>query len=331
MADHRSNNCIICERALDHTSELLDSKYYFNCRKCGSYGISIIALEDGLLDEVGKIISYFLLRHPDSSLQRKENNTPVILSEDITKYKEQSVEPNALELLDNLLSYYCTVGKIGEQFQGEKLIDLTIAAKSIYVEAGEWTVKQAAAMGWFGSYNPTQAVGYFDASFEISAIGWQEFYKRQKNNISSKQAFLALQFNNEVLREIIVPEIKLACSLAGFELLAVDDRPKAGLIDDKIRVDIRNSRFVVVDISDQNQGAYFEAGFAEGLGKHVFYICDKTEFEKHFRTENKIKTIHFDVEHQTIIQWDKDNPKSVGEELLASIRNTLPNEAKMTD
>ena len=293
--------------------------------------MSRIVIEDNKLADSEKVIGSFLLRHPDSLLPLEKNETPLILYDDFQKFRENYIEPNALELLDNFLFYYCHTGKIGQRFQQNKF-DITVAVKALDLGMGEWVVKQANSMGWLNVFDTqkTQS-GAFSSTFELSAAGWSEFYEKQKNHSSSKQAFLALQFNNEVLRKVIIPEIKSACALAGFELLAVDDRPKAGLIDDKIRVDIRNSRFVVVDISDQNQGAYFEAGFAEGLGKHVFYICDKIEFEKHFRTEKKVKTIHFDVEHQTIIQWDKDNPKSIGEDLLASIRNTLPNEAKMTD
>ena len=132
------------------------------------------------------------------------------------------------------------------------------------------------------------------------------------------------------MRNKIIPEIKSACEQAGFNLLAVNEKRQAGLIDNKIRVDIRNSRFLVVDISDQNQGAYFEAGFAEGLGKPVFYICDKTVFDKHHQTEKRKKTVHFDVEHHDIIVWEENNPKAVADQLLASIRNTLPDEAKMS-
>lgn len=332
MADYRSNNCAICSGALHQMSVQKGSTYYYNCSNCGPYGVSNQLLEDGLLNEKGKIIACFLLQHPTSTLERNGENTPLILSRDILKFEDSYVAPNALELLDNFLSYYCTVGKIGEEFRGVKKLNLSIAAKTLELDAGAWVVKQADKMGWLDSFRAREASGgYYDVTFEISAIGWQAFYERQKSDALSQQAFLALQFSNETLRNIIVPEIKLACTRAGFNLLAVNENRKAGLIDNKIRVDIRNSRFLVVDLSDQNQGAYFEAGFAEGLGKPIFYICDKEVFDKHHRTEKREKTVHFDVEHHDIIVWDKDNPKDVGEQLLASIRNTLPNEAKMSD
>jgi nucleoside 2-deoxyribosyltransferase len=44
-------------------------------------------------------------------------------------------------------------------------------------------------------------------------------------------------------------------------------------IDDQMRVALRTSRFVVADLTRGNRGAYWEAGFAEGLGRPVIYTC----------------------------------------------------------
>jgi nucleoside 2-deoxyribosyltransferase len=59
----------------------------------------------------------------------------------------------------------------------------------------------------------------------------------------------------------------------GFILRRLDDEPKAGLIDDRMRAEIQASRFVIVDLTHMNRGAYWEAGYAEGLGKPVIYTC----------------------------------------------------------
>jgi nucleoside 2-deoxyribosyltransferase len=66
-----------------------------------------------------------------------------------------------------------------------------------------------------------------------------------------------------------------AVAKTGFKLERVDTAPKAGLIDDKIKVDIRTARFVLADLTGNNNGVYWEAGFAEGLGKPVIYTCKK--------------------------------------------------------
>jgi nucleoside 2-deoxyribosyltransferase len=78
----------------------------------------------------------------------------------------------------------------------------------------------------------------------------------------------------------------------------------------------------VVDLSDRNPGAYWEAGFARGLGKPVIYVCDARKFDT---------TRHFDVEHYTTLKWDPAAPTEIADKLKATIRAMLPAEAKLTD
>ena len=69
-----------------------------------------------------------------------------------------------------------------------------------------------------------------------------------------------------------------AVASAGFDLVRLDEDPQAGSIDERLRVEIRKSRFLVADLTHGNPGAYWEAGFAEGLGKPVIYTCEKDDF-----------------------------------------------------
>ena len=66
--------------------------------------------------------------------------------------------------------------------------------------------------------------------------------------------------------------------MAGFDLFKSDDEPRAGLIDDQLRVDIQSSDFLIADLTHDNLGAYWEAGYAEGLGKPVIYTCEQENF-----------------------------------------------------
>jgi nucleoside 2-deoxyribosyltransferase len=88
-------------------------------------------------------------------------------------------------------------------------------------------------------------------------------------------------------------------------------------------VEIRTSRFLISDLTHENAGAYWEAGFAEGLGKPVIYTCEKSEFEMH-------KT-HFDTNHHLTVIWEMDDPEAVVEKLKATIRATLLGGAKLID
>ena len=55
---------------------------------------------------------------------------------------------------------------------------------------------------------------------------------------------------------------------------------------------IRDSKFVVVDLTHQNNGAYFEEGYAIGLGKPVIQLCQKDAI------------LHFDIAQKNTIMWD---------------------------
>jgi len=85
------------------------------------------------------------------------------------------------------------------------------------------------------------------------------------------------------------------------------------------------SRFLLADLTHGNQGAYWEAGFAEGLGKPVIYTCEKTVFE------NKEHGPHFDTNHHLTVLWSEDRRHQAAIDLKATIRATLPGDAKMTD
>jgi nucleoside 2-deoxyribosyltransferase len=90
-----------------------------------------------------------------------------------------------------------------------------------------------------------------------------------------------------------------------------------------LRVEIRTSRFLIADLTHGNQGAYWEAGFAEGLGKPVIYTCEKSQFE--------IYKTHFDTNHHLTVKWDKEQPEEFKKKLKDTIRATLPDEAVLMD
>ena len=94
-----------------------------------------------------------------------------------------------------------------------------------------------------------------------------------------------------------------------------------------MQVELRNCRFVVCDLSDQNRGAYWEAGFATGIGRPVFYLCRVDELQKKAQGGGA----HFDTAHYPIIPWDPGAPQAAIRRLKDMIRATLPEEATMID
>ena len=114
---------------------------------------------------------------------------------------------------------------------------------------------------------------------------------------------------------------------ADYDLRTTRESQGAGLIDDHIRVSIRESRFVVADISTGNRGAYWESGFAEGLGKPVIYTCKKSVWDD----KGDPNRPHFDTNHLHTIVWDPDNLPAARRQLADAIRNTFPDDHKPAD
>jgi hypothetical protein len=126
-----------------------------------------------------------------------------------------------------------------------------------------------------------------------------------------------------VVSNHFVPQVRLA----GFDLQRLDQGQPAGLSDDQLRVRIRQARFLVCDLTHGNRGAYWEAGFAEGLGRPVIYTCRRDVFEDATHEHHP----HFDAAHWVTVPWDPTDPAAAALKLKATIRATLPAEARLAD
>ena len=174
------------------------------------------------------------------------------------------------------------------------------------------TGAQAKAMGESGRAHAT-----------LTFRGWEHFDRLQRGEVESRKAFMAMKYGDELLDRIVNETFRPAVAQTGFVLVRLDDQPQAGLIDDRLRVEIRNSRFLIADLTHGNLGAYWEAGYAEGLGKPVIYTCEREKFEQ--------DQTHFDTNHHLTVIWGRDDSAAAAEQLKATIRATLLDEAKLTD
>lgn len=162
-----------------------------------------------------------------------------------------------------------------------------------------------------------------DSLFKLTMDGWQQYHQLLQDEGDSHFAFMAMKFGDPQLDEVFTTCFVPAVEKTGFELRRLIDGQGAGLIDDQMRIGIRTSRFVISDLTHNNSGAYWEAGFAEGLGKPVIYTCRRAEWEE--------QSTHFDTNHLVTIIWDPADLDDTSERLKATIRATLPDEVYLTD
>jgi hypothetical protein len=157
--------------------------------------------------------------------------------------------------------------------------------------------------------------------FKLAHRGLERLEQLERATPSGYNAFMAMQFGDAALNRIVDEYFRRAVKDTGFELYRLDDKPEAGLIDARLRNEIRNCRFLVADLSHANAGSYWEAGYAEGLGKPVIYTCEQTVFDG---KAAGISKPHFDTNHHLTIVWNVDDPQPAASQLRETIRFTIP-------
>ena len=150
----------------------------------------------------------------------------------------------------------------------------------------------------------------------LTLDGWDRYEAEKKGKLSGKYGFLAMKFGDETLekfaRTVIKPCVK---EILDIDVVDIREVARAGVIDNILRAQIRDSAFVLADLTHDNYGAYWEAGYAEGLGKPVIYLCEKAKFED-------MKT-HFDTNHSTTVLWTTESPDDFKQALTSTIRRSL--------
>lgn len=112
--------------------------------------------------------------------------------------------------------------------------------------------------------------------------------------------FVALQFSTPdgSQRKLVDTVIKPVCAELGLQAFVVSEIEHNDGIYDEILKSISRSRFIIADLTFNNNGAYYEAGFARGQGKGVIHTCSKEWFDK--------SSVHFDVRGLNLIIYDSD-------------------------
>lgn len=296
-----------------------------SCPNCGEYQIKYECLVslDSLIND--RSDSRAILRHALSKM-RRQSQRPILTLGHAEDLLRTMTLPGFREQLDNLIvwiaratkGYGGTVDRIAENALGPVGALDRIALNFITHHAYSNGLINAITAPWNDGSEDYLAA-------KLTFAGWDRYEAIQRGATNSRLAFMAMKFGNTETERIYVDFFKPAVAKTGFELRRNDEAQRAGLIDDLMRVQIRQSRFVISDLTDHNNGAYWEAGYAEGLGKPVIYTC-RTD---HFDTPEG--GAHFDTNHHLTVLWHPDNMELAVEKLKATIRATLPEDAALQD
>ncbi len=106
--------------------------------------------------------------------------------------------------------------------------------------------------------------------------------KRLPSPTVNRQAFVAMPMNEKADPGLADTLDSIKGVFGEFDLKAVrvDDVQDNTQITDKIRSLIESSQYVIADLTDNRPNVFFEAGYAEGIGKTPIYIArDDTRLE----------------------------------------------------
>ena len=102
--------------------------------------------------------------------------------------------------------------------------------------------------------------------------------------------------------ENIREDFRVAIEGLNYSIRIIDEKEHNNQIVPEIFYEIERSKFVVVDVTYPNYGAYYEAGYAEALGKQVIICCRKKEFDD---KENPNRP-HFDISQKSMVVWEDE-------------------------
>ena len=143
--------------------------------------------------------------------------------------------------------------------------------------------------------------------FTLTPMGYSRVDELQKNETNGRTVFIAMKFGDDTkdLREAI----RKGVADAGFNAIYIDEVQHNNLITPELLKHIRDSKFVIVDLTHKNNGAYFEEGYAMGLGKQVIQLCKKDT------------QLHFDIAQKNTIMWQTES--DIPEQLYNRIKATI--------
>ena len=288
-----------------------DRGVFFDCPRCRLFGLTHHAETVALPKLLTTPRKRSVLGYAISRTQPTGPNTPVFDAEACERIVQADYLPTPHEQGENLIrwlgdhlpdpgqrlriTFPDTGARIGAQ-SSQGLIFIVQGLLSSGLLQGDLTMDGAAHV-------------------TLTFAGWGRYEELRRGTPSGRKAFIAMKYGDSMLDALVENHFKPAVADTGFVLRRLDDEQPAGLIDDRLRVAIQSSRFVLVDLTHSNLGAYWEAGYAEGLGKPVIYTCEESKFAE---------ASHFDTNHNLHVLWNADDIEPALKKLKNTIRATIP-------
>jgi len=296
--------CVLCGEPASREGVSGTSLYTVICQVCGKYvseelndrGFQRLTSDErAMLSAYTRELFEYDSPTPDLNVLDNEEQVPRI----IERFKNKTVQ----EKLNNLLLY---IGRRSDYFgrplhiQKEKDYPLTYSRNRDEFH----NIRQQAFDAGF--LRLPSSGGNVMMTWE----GWERFEQIRETAEPSKKCFVAMPCADE-LREAYEAGIKPAIEDIPYIPVFIEKSEHNEKICDLVLAEIRGSKFVVADVTLQKQNVYYEAGFAQGLGKDVIWTCRLDD----------IQNAHFDTRQYNHILWS--TPGELRKKLVNRIKATI--------
>lgn len=332
-----NTNCYVCGALADVQLSMDPVKYFYSCPICGRYEYYVQFAEltdfdlnhlgaylvyNGFYEKIGEYRYFTTMSNERCEEYKKEYEQGNIAHGHPIKLIKENIEnwyPKTFsEKIDYILLYFNShIKHMGESIvlKKEETFSCLFVDRYDY-ENGDFKKRSDEAMKAQANYmidyltdnnyliSPrTWTGGEYNRPFALAPEGYARVDMLQKNISSGKNVLVAMKFGDDTrpLREAI----RQGVSDAGFVAIFIDEVEHNDFITPELLKYIRDSKFVVVDLSHQNNGAYFEEGYAMGLGKPVIQLCKKGI------------QLHFDIAQKNTIMWETE------EDIVGKLKNRI--------
>ncbi|HOP12042.1 MAG TPA: hypothetical protein PK629_11175 [Oscillospiraceae bacterium] len=303
------SRCLFCDSICEVEQDDYLKIQVYTCEKCGKYGLSIgmdkylhVAEWSKNIDAFKAMaVMYYFFKHKDFA-----SRMPCFIIDKIDRpnlneiyyiyYDELKMmyPKNFSERIDRILVNLTILFNYGNTYNITHLflfLRLLLFIDSMKVEELKDEVKYIFSM--------LDELGYVtcvsENEYQLSAKGRARIQELKERKVNVPQGFIAMWFNESM--ELAKSYICKAISDCGYKPLPIDIKEHNNQIVPEIFFEIKQSTFLVADLTGHRNGVYYEAGYAQALGIEVILLCKEDDFGNR----------HFDVAQKNIIIWKDES------------------------
>lgn len=305
----RAHLCPLCNKPASVSSHTFD--YFVDCSRCGKYQIGLklthiwpdgedlsqIHLFSGYTRELSELAQSSPQPGPPLWAQLTDDSLP-----SIRRHFPKGIRDKSRKLLAAMWRQ--------SKYFGQLVMAPWDTACPLGYAVNPDELRALARL--LGSSGLIENLSFTSSGFTagLAAAGIDEVERLQRSNVDSAKAFVAMSFAPQ-LRVLFDGPLSAAIEAAGFRPVRMDCKDHNNQIVDEMLGEIRESRFIVADFTQQKHGVYFEAGFAMGLGLPVIWLVHKEDLPK----------CHFDTRQFNYLEWTSGD--DLARRLYNRIRATI--------